>query len=687
MSNFFRKLVGGIVVEVRGDKVYVHGIPADAMMKSVTKLWTTSKIATYMFEDVKRNSFSFRSFFALDVVYIISRLLEDPAVRLNRRVLGKIKQEIIDNTWLGNINKPAIPPLDLKCLNEIKLTLLDHQQRFLEYYNNTKPKYGLSGMLLTAAAGGGKTISDISIAVCAKAEVVYIVSPKNAVYRVWDDTLKTQMTTPQRVWVAADGVPHTDEKTRWFIFHYESLDKAVEIAKKNRGKRCVVILDESHNFNDSLSLRTERFLELCRIAKPTDTIWASGTPIKALGYEAIPLIKCIDPLFTPEVEFRFKKIFGRDASRANDILNHRLGIVSFKVPKAKFMEGKPIHKRLDVKIPNGAKYSLDSIKQVMANFIVERNAYYAKHKEAYRDFYDECLNIHRGKLKSRSELEDFATYNKHVNMFITIGFDAKSMAEESKWCNKYEKNVITPNLPQNYRARFKDCKSAIKYLELKIRGECLGRILSKERDNCHQDMIPHINFADVIDNAEKKTLIFTSYVKVVDVTHARLLEEGYKPLRVYGETNNELPAIVNSFEKNEDLNPLIATYQSLSTAVPLVMANTLIMLNSPFRSHEQEQAISRCYRIGQDTQVYVYEVFLDTQGQPNISTRSNDILEWSRQQVNVIMGIKDDGFDIGLEDFDIDMSGYETYLDVSNIRPTHQVVSTAVVATKPSQRW
>lgn len=111
---------------------------------------------------------------------------------------------------------------------------------------------------------------------------------------------------------------------------------------------------------------------------------------------------------------------------------------------------------------------------------------------------------------------------------------------------------------------------------------------------------------------------------------------------MFAETNNNLPQIVKRFDEDENINPLIATYQSLSTAVPLIMANTLILLNAPFRIHEKEQTVARANRLGQDKTVQVYNVFLDTNGEPNISTRSLDIMEWSKEQVNVIMGFKNE---------------------------------------------
>lgn len=135
---------------------------------------------------------------------------------------------------------------------------------------------------------------------------------------------------------------------------------------------------------------------------------------------------------------------------------------------------------------------------------------------------------------------------------------------------------------------------------------------------------------------------------------------GLSPLVVYGKTNNELAQIVGKFEKDEALNPLIATYNSLSTAVPLTMADTMLMINAPFRAYIQEQAISRIHRIGADTQTSVWQAFLDTGDVPNISTRSTEILAWSMQMVEEITGIKSpfqiteslEEFTISLEDND-----------------------------------
>jgi hypothetical protein len=679
MLSHVRRLVGTIMVLERGGVITVSGLPTNSLMRDIQKLWSTTRITKHMFLTVDRSELSFYSFFALDVEYILQQLIDDGLGYTSIVVLEALVAELHTHTWLANISKSQIPHLDYSKLSEIRFTLLDHQTGFLNYYQQVKGQYGLCGTLLTAAAGGGKTVSGISIAVTACADVVIIVAPMNSVNDVWAKTLSKDMAVPQTIWVAQHRNP-VPEGCRWFIYHYEALDQAIVHAHTLTHQRVVVILDESHNFNDIKSLRTQQFLELCTLSNPTDVVLASGTPIKAMGAEAIPLIRTVDPLFTPEVEVQFRKIWGANAERAYDILSNRLGIISYRVPKGRFMKDKPVELTLKVSWQGCEKYTLENLGRLMREYIVERTAYYQQHRRAYEDFYERCMAIHAVKCTHPAQQQALRQYRTYVAT-MQSGFDARTMGDMATWCNTYEKTQILPNLPPALRSQFKDTKSVIKYVALKIRGECLGLILSKERAMCHVDMVQYLDLASIIDNSEKKTLIFTSYVSVVDEVYQRLTKQQYAPVRIYGDTNSQLSTILHGLEKDPDCNPAIATYHSLSTAVPCLWANTLVMLNSPFRAHEREQAIARAWRIGQDTTVYVISVVLDTGEEPNISTRSGDILEWSRSQVNQIMGVDADPA------ADEAAIALEDYYTESSWERTRREYTTELATRHASLRW
>jgi hypothetical protein len=211
--------------------------------------------------------------------------------------------------------------------------------------------------------------------------------------------------------------------------------------------------------------------------------------------------------------------------------------------------------------------------------------------------------------------------------------------DQIRWCNDYEKKTIIPALSKEDKETFKDTKSVVKYYALKVQGEALGKIVGGKRAKCIVDMVPYIGLPELIDHSLSKTLIFTSYVEVLRAANAFLKGQGYQPLLVFGETNSELPAMVKKFGGDENANPMMATYKSLAEAVPITMASTLITLNAPFRDYELNQAIARVDRIGQPNPVTVVHCYLDTGDVPNISTRSKDILEWSKEQVQQIMGV------------------------------------------------
>lgn len=653
MFSSLKRFVGSISVVEKNNIIEIEGLPADFISKDMLRVWGTGRIPANMFNKLGKSELSFHSFFAPDFVYVLQKLREDRKARVNRRAIDIIVAKMLQFTWMKNTIQEPSSKLKLQHLNRLTVTLLPHQAEFLNIYDIKTQQYGLNGYLLGAAPGSGKTITGLALGLVTEADVVVAIVPKNAVDRVWDATISTMIKGDVKLWTSLSGKPLEKGYTH-YVFHYEALHLAIDFFGKILYINPTVILDECHNFNDIRSQRTIDFITLCKILKTRNVLFASGTPIKAMGGEVIPMMRVLDQFFNPEVEERFKKIFGVSVGRGLDILANRMGFMTFKVDKAHVVGNTVEVYRSELSIPNGKDYTLDVIKQQMQAFVEERMAFYQKNMGSYIATYNHCLDLHEKLAKPKAQQEDFALYKKYAKMFHHQALDPMFASQEALFCNQYEKKNIIPYLPAELKEKFKDAKSVYKYYGLKVQGEALGRILGRQRTQCNIDMVRNthemfitggdtnneqISLFEIIDDAEAKTVIFTSFVEVVDEMYEYLTENGYTPLRVYGTTNKDLPAIVGSFEKNQNFNPLIATFQSLSTAVPLVMANTVVMMNSPFRAHEYEQALSRVDRIGQREIVRCYNVFLNTGKEPNISTRSNDILKWSRDQVAQIMGM------------------------------------------------
>ena len=117
-----------------------------------------------------------------------------------------------------------------------------------------------------------------------------------------------------------------------------------------------------------------------------------------------------------------------------------------------------------------------------------------------------------------------------------------------------------------------------------------------------------------------------------------LEKKGLSPRLVYADTNSRLTEIITSFTHDPEVNPLLATMQSLSEAVPVLAASTIVFLNRPFRESQYSQAVARSMRMGQKFPVTVIEVTLDTGGEPNVSSTTDDILNMVREQINILIG-------------------------------------------------
>lgn len=667
----FRRAFGAINVKETEKEILIEGIPADVMQRDISRVWKTSRIAMHMFNTFGRHSFSFYKFFALDVIYMLDLLIQTRS-GVSVRVLSNIRRELYEKTWLKKTLPSVGTPgrLNFNNFKRFNKTPLGHQLGFLEVYNHAVDQYGLRGYLLAGAAGSGKTMASLYVGEGVDADIIFVICPKNATQRVWQKTVVEEYKEKQTYWVSEFNQPYKGE--RIVVIHYEYLEKALAMLKAGvfRYQNPMIILDESHNLNEIKSARTLFFIEFCKITQCQNIIPASGTPVKAMGAELIPLLIVLDPLFTEEVQERFKKIFGKDGNKGLDILKNRMGLISHKIEKSALNLDKPIMRSLPVRMPTGDLYTLPAIRKVMEAFIQERATYYKSRRKDDERFWERCLFLHEDSLRSAAQKMEYKKYRQILKTVIATP-DPRYIGEEIAYTNMYEKKYFEPSLPKEMIKQFRDVKSVIKYTQLKIQGECLGRVLGRKRIECHVEMVKHIDFVAITDTTEKKTLVFTSFVEALVAADAHCKSVGLSPLVVYGKTNNELAQIVGKFEKDEALNPLIATYNSLSTAVPLTMADTMLMINAPFRAYIQEQAISRIHRIGADTQTSVWQAFLDTGDVPNISTRSTEILAWSMQMVEEITGIKSP-FQIteSLEEYH-DPDNYDDNLAMANVVAGH----------------
>ena len=581
-------------------------------------------------------SVTIHRFFLPELIYILTILPP-------RREYQKISELILSQSWLSSTRKnfPSMVKKSL-ILRDISYRLKPYQQQFIELYDDKKQKHRLNGYILAFEQGLGKTLTSLALMHGLRKDAIIIVAPKSTIRTVWQNEINTVFSYEQNIWVVGDK----PKKSRFYIVNYESIEKlSLCLSFLTDAKNVGIIVDESHNFRNVNTQRVIRLQSISKVLHCEDILLMSGTPVKAMGIEIIPTLDLIDPYFDSEARKVFVKTFGMSRDTALDIMKNRLGFMMHRKTKAEVLNlPTKTHNEIKLKIPNGSEYELENVKVTVLDFIKERNAYYKKYKEDYIKQYDECMEY----LSFRPEKErDIMYHVKLQNYKEIIGrlrkrgynrYDASQVAEVS-WANEFEKNVLRPALPHDLRKKFDKSKSVVKYVDMKIMGEVIGGLLNRLRSDMFSKMLLSSPICNIIKESEKKTICFTTYTNVVRATEEYVRKRcGLDPLVVFGETTGSIKQILNDFKLNPKANPLIATIQTLSTGVTLTEANTIIFLNKPWRFTDISQAEDRVHRIGQTSNVFVYTFTLDTGQAPNLSTRMDDIVKWSKDMFEGMVG-------------------------------------------------
>lgn len=683
MSVF--SLLRGLKVEVDSsvNKVSISGISLKYVCRDLEKYLGT-KMLYNILDKATYAEIKLSTFYLPDFYHSINTLLYNPKFKrrtTSTRELLAIKEELERIPLVANIKKIQntesvnIPKIDKSKLDKIfrGMKLFDYQDKFIDECIWKSKLLELKGYLLDAPAGSGKSYGSLALMEMLDIDTIIVICPKKAVNDVWDETITRVYSEPQTYSMSLP-VLHGPSKPagfdindRFIVCHYESLGKLNEYldSVKIPNKRYSIVLDECHSLNSHNSERSIQFRELNKKINPEFCLWMSGTPIKALGTETLTMFATIDKLFDKSVYRSFLTVFGVSGVYATSVMANRLQLVRSEI-KTKGSGVEQFTHKIKVSLKNGGDYTLKTISAKMIDYVKERKAYYQKNAKQYENDFFNGIEVYRSRVSRgrgdtnsfRAGLEDYLVKAKTLHEgYIPTDPKHKQYVLD---CNHYEDKVIIPTLPNDVKKIFRKAKSVYKYVDLTIMGEALGNILGKSRSKCNADIVKQLvtdakvitedgetyqsNLPDIIRNAQAKTIIFTDYVEVVKETEYQLKLNGFTPISIFGETTsgNGLAMQTKIFKENSEINPLITTFKTLSEAVPLTEANRVIFLNLPFRSGTYEQAVKRANRIGQTLDVDLFEVTLDTGEEPNISTRNEDILKWSEEQVVLILGKKVD---------------------------------------------
>ena len=617
----------------KGLYVTIKGFPIVWFKQKIKRKYHTTRIENF-FDAIGikmwgKQTIQVHKFFLPELIFLLNKFHAPRA----------IKDEIINNTWIKSMYDEHIKSeVDMgRVERDMNVKLLPWQDEFIRDYGVKKQRCQLRGMILSFDCGLGKTITSLALMKALGMEKVVIFAPKSTLINVWVDHLQRFYKKTPSYWVVNHDNKSSD--VEYYICNYESMDKIYDVIKDiKKSNKVGIITDESHNFLRLGSKRTQMLIKLRDDLGVQNTLLQSGTPVKAMGTEIIPLLRVIDGYFDDTAQTIFAKAFGVNTTVATDILHARMDMMMIRKTKEEVLQLPEKHEEdVLVKIPDGNKYTITNVKKSLQAYQEERTNHHIKMKPVYEQEWRECI----GYLTAHKQIggsNDFKRYLDTVDYLRRHGysrFDAR-LVEDVIWMNKYEKEVLIPALPKDLKDKFKHCKSAIKYLDMKIQGEVLG-YLGTLRAEMTSALLHAIDIEEMIESAIKKTIFFTSFVDTVEQCAEIVKSKGYEPCLVYGATSKDVPALLNKFRKDKKVNPLIATMQTLATGVTLVEANQVIFVNRPWRQADYQQSSDRCYRIGQDTECFIKTLTLDTGEEPNLSTSMKDILDWSKSMTDAIV--------------------------------------------------
>ena len=588
--------------------------------KQAQKLWEKKKITR---KEMKIKYLQFPTFFALEIAMIF----EDLGHEYNVKHYLKIARFIRSKSWLKNLHLPVKEvPINVSNLKNIRYTLKPYQKDFIEMYPTLKERFNLNGYLLSFDQGLGKTLTAISLAECLDKDQVVIVCP-NSLKENWAYEIKEyfykyedEKLWRDEVYVHGSKRYSFTKKTKYIIVNLEAIPAVYDLIS-NR-KDSILIVDEMHNVRNMKGKRTLELLDLKSKLGKTDVLLMSGTPIKALPNEIVPSLMLIDPLFTEEVAKLYSNCFNVDGTATKEIVNARFGMVMHRKTKKEVLTlpDKHIHE-LSFTVPNSNKYLSDVVsKEVEEVFSRLYNSELERSDELRNNYINMIEKYSKAPYKEKKEYLD---YIKNP--------EREFHESELERFDEFTKKYVIPNIyyPVDLK-NFKEAETAYVRMKERAMGKALGQIIHPRRKELYIQLYENNKeeIIDMIHNATKKTVIFSTLLEVVDYISKDLTKQGIGNVKIVGGADNRMDKI-QAFKNDDDIEVLIATSQTLSTGVTLIEANQMFFFGTPWRSADYDQCCDRIYRIGQNTDVNIYNVLLDTGGKENLSTRMNDILKWS----------------------------------------------------------
>lgn len=137
--------------------------------------------------------------------------------------------------------------------------------------------------------------------------------------------------------------------------------------------------------------------------------------------------------------------------------------------------------------------------------------------------------------------------------------------------------------------------------------------------------------ADAVEN-NKKVVIFSNWTQITNEVMKRLVN--YHPAIITGDTkDDERQSMVNAFQNDDKCKVIVGTVGAMGTGLTLTAGSVEIFLDEPWNMALKEQAMDRCHRIGQKSNVTIYTLLTKN----TIDEKINQLVEKKGAMANALV--------------------------------------------------
>lgn len=566
-------------------------------------------------------------FFALELSILFSQLYS----KYKDDKYREIAKIIYNESWLKDCDSNQPEPVDVNYAQSLlmpKYQLQSYQKDFIEAYPKWKAKLGLRGIYNAFDQGLGKTLTAMSLAMAKKIDKIYVVCP-NTLVANWYNEVNDYYGGKIKPYMCNSSTK-PDRDTRVFITNNESIKNIMPYI--DNSCKTMLIIDEGHNFRNLNSSRVNELLTLAEKLKPLDILPMSGTPLKATPNELVPALLLIDPMFTKDAAIMYNKCFNFDNYQAMEIVTSRLGKVIYRKMKSDVLKlpNKYI-KDMYVSIKDPNPYLLQNIrKEVMDYYTLIFPSVIQNNKDIMIQF-TEMVNKYStaGKLNTAWYINRICSAANPKDDFMVEQMHELDFDKITTFLDDYV--ISNPSFPKDKEKELKEWESKLIHFDNVAKGKAIGKVYPPRRTEMYSLMWDENEdkFIEMITGNIKKTIIFSQFYGVITHIQERLTANGIKSVAINGKiSTSKRSENLNAFKHDDEVRVILATSQSMGTGVTLIEASQMFFFGPPWRSADYDQCCDRLYRIGQDIDVYIYNVILDTTAL-NLSSKMEKILKWS----------------------------------------------------------